>query len=635
MPGPVYQFGDFQLDCGRFELLRNGHSLRVERKPMELLILLASRESQLVVRAEIAQRLWSSEVFVDTEHGINTAIRKLRHLLRDDPEDPQFIQTVTGLGYRFIAPVTTVGTLSSEPVPAVAAPDPDHQPATPEAAARAPRRRRLWIVLSTSVAVFMAILVLTIGPHPLASRLLHRAQPTITSIAVLPLNNLSGDPKQEYFADGMTDELITMLAKYSTLRITSRTSVMQYKGVRRPLPEIARALKVDAILEGSVSQSSNQVHMTLQLIRADADAHIWADSYDRNKNDAAQLPDEAARQVAGYLHKASSVAASNRLVNPAARPLDPAAYDGYLQGRYLLNRRDAASAVPLFRRAVVLDPDYAQGWAGLASGLADFAMASSDPLNGPIPEAKAAAKHAIELDPENGEAWSVLSQIEFNSEWNWKAAEYDLQRAIALSPGDSMPELRYATYLSIVGRYDEAVSHMRHALEMDPLSFFNVRHMGTVLFWARRYDESLQYLHRAQEMEPSLTNLTAAWVSDDYDMKGMHDESVLAQLQSAPSSGPMHWRDRLEHAYRKGGPAAFWKASIVMRQSFPHGPCSGFDSAQMYAKIGDKEETLKALRQALKEHCFAMSTLKANPLFDAFRSDPRFRDLQRQLNLGE
>ena len=613
MPGPVYQFGDFQLDCGRFELLRNGHSLRVERKPMELLILLASREGQLVSRAEIAQRLWSSEVFVDTEHGINTAVRKLRHLLRDDPEDPQFIQTVTGLGYRFIAPVTTVGTLSSEPVPAVAAPGPDHQPATPEAAARAPGRLRLWIVLSTSVAVFMAILVLTIGPHPLASRLLHRAQPTITSIAVLPLNNLSGDPKQEYFADGMTDELITMLAKYSTLRITSRTSVMQYKGEHKPLPEIARALNVDVILEGSVSQSNNQVHMTLQLIRADADAHLWADSYDRNKKDAAQLPDEAARQVAGYLHKASSVAASNRLVNPAARPLDPAAYDGYLQGRYLLNRRDAAGAVPLFRRAVVLDPGYAHGWAGLAAGLADLAMDASDPLNGPIPEAKAAAKHALELDPENGEAWAVLGQIEFNSEWNWKAAEYDLQRAIAFSPGDSITELRYATYLSLVGRHDEAVSHMRHALEMDPLSFFNVRHMGSVLFWARRYDESLQYLHRAQEMEPGLMNLTAHWVSDDYDMKGMHDEAVLAQLQEIPPSGPMHWHDRLELAYRKGGPAAFWKAAITMQQSFPHKPCSGFGIAQMDAKIGDKRGNAQGVASGFERTVLRHFNLECQP----------------------
>ena len=634
MSSPIYEFGEFRLDCGAFELLRNGRSVRVERKPMELLILLASRPGQLVGRTEIAGRLWSSEVFVDTEHGINTAVRKLRHLLRDDPENPQFIQTVTGLGYRFIAPVTTIGPSPAVSIPASAHPDSDHQPSTPELVKRATEPRRLWIVLSAS-AVCVAVLVLTIGPHRLASRLPYRAQPAITSIAVLPLNNLSGDPKQEYFADGVTDELITMLAKDSTLRITSRTSVMQYKGVHKPLPEIARALKVDAILEGSVSQSTDQVHMTLQLIRADADVHLWADSYDRNKKDAAQLPDEAARQVAGYLHKASSFGASNRLAAAAARPLDPAAYDGYLQGRYLLNRRDAVGAVPLFRRAVVLDPGYAHGWAGLASGLADSAMASSDPLNGPIPEAKAAAKHAIELDPENGEAWSVLGQIEFNSEWNWKAAEYDLRRAVALSPGDSITELRYATYLSIVGRYDEAVSHMRHALEMDPLSFFNVRHMGTILFWARRYDESLQYLHRAQEMEPNLMGLTAYWESHDYAMKGMYDEAVLAQLKSAPNSAPMHWHDRLEKEYRKSGPTAFWKESIVMWRSFPHTPCSEFDIAQIYAKMGDKDETLNALDQALKEHCFAMATLKANPLFDPFRSDSRFKGLQGQLNLGQ
>jgi tetratricopeptide (TPR) repeat protein len=245
------------------------------------------------------------------------------------------------------------------------------------------------------------------------------------------------------------------------------------------------------------------------------------------------------------------------------------------------------------------------------------------------------AKHAIELDPENGEAWSVLGQIAFNSEWDWKTAEYDLQRAIALSPSDSTTELRYATFLSIVGRHDEAVSHMRRALELDPMSFFNVRHMGTVLYWARRYDESLQYLRRAQEMESDLIGFATYWSSQDYEMKGMHDQAVLAELQNAPSFDPMHWHDRLEKAYREGGPQASWKASIRRSQASPHTACSGFEIASFHARIGDKEGTITDLRQALEERCFLVATLNADPLFDGFRSDPRFKDMLKQLNLGE
>jgi TolB-like protein/DNA-binding winged helix-turn-helix (wHTH) protein len=251
---------------------------------MELLILLASREGQLVTRSEIAERLWASEVFVDTEHGINTAIRKLRYLLRDDPDNPQFIQTVIGRGYRFIAPITAVQKPSPEAVrPGTASMDPGQpkEAISAEALTGAPTlptpnpRYPVWIGLTALAALLITVPVVTLGAHPLGERLLHRnPQPVISSLAVLPLDNLSGDSSQEYFADGMTDELITMLAKESNLRIVSRTSVMQYRGARRPLPEIARALHADAILEGSVSRSADQVHMNLQLIRADTDSHL-------------------------------------------------------------------------------------------------------------------------------------------------------------------------------------------------------------------------------------------------------------------------------------------------------------------------------------------------------------------------
>ncbi len=313
----VFEFGGFRLDCGRFELLRDGRSLRLEHKPMELLILLAGSEGRVVTRAEIAKRLWSSDVFVDTEHGINTAIRKIRYILRDDPDSLRFIQTVPAMGYRFVVSVTHLNperieienVAPSSPAISTDSPAPRIPDSLPVGAQPQPEspiavignqnnQRRFWIAIGI-VAVLLVATAISVGPKPLVSRLLNRnAHPPITSIAVLPLDNLSGDSSQEYFADGITDELITMLAKESNLRVVSRTSVMQYKNARRPLPEIARALHVDGILEGSVSRTNDHVHLTLQLIRADTDAHFWANSYDRTPNDAATLPGEAAREIA-------------------------------------------------------------------------------------------------------------------------------------------------------------------------------------------------------------------------------------------------------------------------------------------------------------------------------------------------
>ena len=373
---------------------------------MELLMLLASREGQLVTRSEIAARLWESEVFVDTEHGINTAIRKLRYLLRDDPDNPKFIQTVIGMGYRFIAPVTAVQTPSSEAVPPEAA---SMEPAAPdpiqpkeailaEALTGAPTlpspspRYPAWVGLTALAALLITIPIVTLGAHPLGERLLHgNPQPVISSLAVLPLENLSGDSSQDYFADGMTDELITMLAKESSLRIVSRTSVMQYRGARRPLPEIARALHADAILEGSVSRSAHQVHMNLQLIRADTDSHLWADSYQRDANDVA-LPDEAAKAIANQLHRAVPVVKANRYVSPAA-------HDAYLHGNYLWFGDHMEESGAWFQKAIDLQPDYALAWAGLADYYGEgIATSVLDPRTSTVPEEQA-AQRALELDP--------------------------------------------------------------------------------------------------------------------------------------------------------------------------------------------------------------------------------------------
>jgi TolB-like protein/DNA-binding winged helix-turn-helix (wHTH) protein len=361
----VYRFGDFSLDCGKFELCRKGHRLKLERKPLELLVVLVTKHGQVVTRDEIAGCLWQREVFVDIEHGINTAIRKIRQILDDSSDLPQFVQTISGSGYRFIAPVTAVEPEVTEPTqpsgdPVDLPPPPPEVSATPVIPSAGKPHHRVWLVTALCASVLVVTSILTLGPHPLAARFLDRnTHAAIASLAVLPLDNLSGDPDEEYFADGMTDELTTMLAKDSTLRIVSRTSAMQFKGAHRSLPEIARALSVDAILEGSISRSGNQVHMTLQLVRGDTDSHQWAESYDRDTNDvAARCPTLRPEPFAARLNSSTPPHANARYINPEA-------HDAYLRGHYhwVVGRNEDAGRY--YRQAVDIQPDYALGWTGL------------------------------------------------------------------------------------------------------------------------------------------------------------------------------------------------------------------------------------------------------------------------------
>src|SRR6202789_317212 len=346
----VYEFGGFRLDSGRFELSRAGRSVKLERKPMELLILLAARGGNLITRTEIAERLWGNEVFVDTEHGINTAIRKIRYVLGDDSEEPRFVQTVMGKGYRFVGPVVAVQAAPAEGPATLSkawSPPKDDVPASsvplelPGAdAAPVPHHPRLLIWIAASTVLALLIVGISLRAR---SRKSYALKPGITSLAVLPLDNLSGDSGQNYFADGMTDELTTMLAKNSTLRITSRTSAMQYKGAHRPLREIAQALGVDGILEGSVERSGDKVHMTIQLIQAASDTHLWAESYDRNANDVITLPTEAAQAIAKRLNTTAVGLAPARYVNPEA-------HDACLRGKFFLYT-NGSGAGPYFKKA--------------------------------------------------------------------------------------------------------------------------------------------------------------------------------------------------------------------------------------------------------------------------------------------
>ena len=444
VPFAVYQFGEFSLHCGKFELCRKGRRLKLERKPLELLVLLVTKHGQVVTRDEIAGCLWEREVFVDIEHGINTAIRKIRQTLGDSSDLPQFVQTISGSGYRFIASVAAVEPDVTEQTrsPDFAIEPPSGSPEISAALAvpsSVKPRRKLWLAVALFASAVVTTSIFILGPHRLAARYLHRdSRAAIHSLAVLPLDNLSGDPSQGYFADGMTDELTTEIARIPNLRVVSRTSVMADNGSRRALPDIARQLDVDAIVEGSIVRSGDRIRITAQLIDARTDRHLWAQSFEGSASDVLSLQDSVAQQIATQARLV--------LAAPSPRaPVNPAAHDAYLRGRYFFNKQDFRRSIESFQRAIALDPGYASAYAGYASALDSATTFDIDTPEHLMPKAVAAAQRAIQIDSQNGEAYTELGSIQTIYQWDWAAAEQNLLRGISLNPNDSIAEFKYAT----------------------------------------------------------------------------------------------------------------------------------------------------------------------------------------------
>jgi TolB-like protein/DNA-binding winged helix-turn-helix (wHTH) protein len=647
----VFEFDGFTLDCDRFELLRAGRSVKLERIPMELLILLARRNGHLVTRAEIAEHLWDKEVFVDTEHGINTAIRKIRQVLRDDPEQSRFVQTVTGKGYRFIGSIVEVRSsvsadesqLSSaahnrrigDATAASASPGafPIQEPVAdraelPSESEEQPSRKpRLRYWLAATAVLALLVVVLGLGARGLRDRSLDRAaKPKISSLAVLPLDNLSGDSAQDYFADGMTDELTTMLAKNSTLRIVSRTSVMQYKGAHRPLPEIARALGVDGILEGSVSRNGDKVHMTIQLIAAPSDTHVWAESYDRNANDVVSLPREAAQTIAKRLNSAMLQPTSLRYVNPEA-------HDAYLRGRYIWYSGSNEEAGKYFRKATELQPDYALGWTGLAGYYGAGAMGGDLNPKDAIPQTEGAANKAIELDDSLPEAHLMLSGAMF-LKWDWARADQEIARAIELNPRFAEAYHLRSKMDTALGRNEEAIESEKKAMELDP--FQRPFAMGLAYFTVRQYDAAINDVRQRLETQPDEAGLH--WIlCESYRRKGELKEAAqewekIMQLMGDQGEGIS--ATTIRRAFEKGG----YKAVLLQNVSYlKHKSATQYvspvDIALQYAQLGDKEKTLSLLEDGYRQRSPLLLWIQTDPAYDFLHGEERYRSIIKGIGL--
>ena len=636
----VLRFDGFELDVRAGELRKAGVKVRLQGQPIQVLAALLNSAGELVTREELRAQVWPAETFVDFDHSLHNAIAKLRETLGDSAGTPRYIETLPRRGYRFIGTVERIGV--EEPLPsAPTAPSPSlsptPSPATPAVRVRS-RRRAIFIAGLLMMLAIAAVLVLL-------PALSHRAAatPSVRSIAVLPLANFSGDPAQEFFVDGMTDELITDLAKIGALRVVSRTSVMRYKGTKKGLPEIARELNVDGIVEGSVMRSGQRVRITAQLLYGPTDKHLWAETYDRDLGDVLSLQSDVAQAIAQQVRAQLTPQQQARF--EAARPVNPQAYDAYLKGRYYLSN-EFTMAQPLqmaktyFEEAVRKDPGFAPAYAGLADAYLYLAIFRQMSPESAYRSAEEADGHALALDDSIGEIHDTLAVLSWRYNWDWDAAERELNLAIALAPSYICAHEDRAEYLAFRGRRSEAEAEMTKIRAFDT-SFASILTEAGVDYQLRDFDRLVETSRRGVALSPNEW-LEHFYLGVGYEGTGKQLESV-AEYQKAVelSGGDQDATAALAHAYAGVGRRA--EAQKILRDALRNSEqgsakvnVSPYFIATLYASLGDKDTAFEFLEKAYREKSVDISWhLKADLRIDNLRSDPRYQSLLSRVGLKD
>src|SRR5580692_4179060 len=615
------RFGVFDVDVRAGELRKHGLRVRLQEQHFQILAMLLEHPGQVVTREELQKKLWPADTFVDFDHGLNKAVNKIRDALGDSAESPRFVETVARRGYRFLAEVKAADAAPGQsphvappPVPAAETRDRPDLAVTPAAT----KNRAPSLAWKMAVFVPLALIVFFTG-WKLHSR--NYPATVIHSLAVLPLESLSNDASQDYFADGMTDELISDLGQLSALRVISRTSVMGYKHAHKPLPQIARELNVDAIVEGTVLRSGDRVRITAQLIDATADKHLWSQSYEGELKDTLALQNQVARAIADQIR--IKLNPQEQAALKIARVVNPEAYESYLKGRYFWNKRTPDSlkvALAYFNQAIDEDPNYAQAYSGLADTYAllgdwQYAVMTSKEA---FPRAKAAAIKALELDSTLSDAHNSLAFCFDAFDWDLESAGKEFQRSIELNPGYATAHHWYAWHLSLLGRFDEALEEMRKAKNLDPLSLIINADLAELLVIAHFYDESIVQSRATIEMDP---NFALA-----------HNQLAQAELQKAVelSGGSPTCVANLARAYASSGKTSeAVKLLGDLKNHSNRGYSDASEVAVVYAALGDKDQAMHWLEIGYEERFNPGVLLR--PGFDPLRSDQRFQDLLRRI----
>jgi TolB-like protein/DNA-binding winged helix-turn-helix (wHTH) protein/Tfp pilus assembly protein PilF len=663
----VIRFGAYEVDLRSAELRKHGIRIKLQERPFLVLSLLLRQPGRVFTREELRTELWPSDTFVDFDHGISSAVNKLREALCDEAANPRFIETVGRRGYRFIAPVTLsdpllrtkqekpgelglagVGIATQQELRAPI----ENGSSPPSSGGSVPSSRRgvfLLALLATLVVIAGVVISMqlrTKRPGPLSE--LNPAAPSlpIRSIAVLPLENLTGDPGQQYFADGITDALITSLAQIESLRVISRTSAMHYQGSRKTLPEIAKELDVDAVVEGSVVRSAKRIRIDVQLIQASTDRHLWAKNYERDVQDVLVLQGDVARAIASEVQIQLTPKENARLGN--LRAINTEAYEAYLKGRHIMTRgglKDVQNAIDYFQFGLAKDPNNALLYTGLADA---YIHRMSDVHQSPveaITKARAATMKALELDDSLAEAHTSLASIKLFYDWDWAGAEVELKRAMELNPGYAQAYRMYGGYLTIVGRHSEALPYFENAHRLDPLFERNYMAEGFSYFMAHKYDEAIEHYRKAFEIEPDpmayfglVLALAekgdyAAAISEGKKAIKLNDSPLLltslasAYARAGRRADSNRILQRLEEISKHQGPAPPWHGA-------PTPYVCPYEVAGVYAQLGDKNRAFKWLDKARRSRS-CMYYLRQDPRLDSIHSDPRFQDLLTKMKFPQ
>ena len=638
----LYEFGAFCLDPAEHTLLRDGQPIPLRPKVYDLLVVLVENRGHLVDKEQLMSSVWAEE-FVE-EGNINKNISMLRQALGESGGGTKFIETVPKRGYRFVAEVREVNDNRQAELLTQAAARPTHEhqpprenheqslPLPPLMQSQVKRFNKHWIAL-----VGVPLLVLAAIVYVALTRQRSRsATPAVRSIVVLPFQNLSGDASQDYLVDGVTDALIGDLAQIGALRVISRTSAMHYKGTNKSLPEIAKELNVDAVVEGTVQRSGERVHVRAQLIHAASDSHLWAADYDRDSRDILDLQSEVARAIASEV-SIKITPAEQRLLVPK-RTIARAAIDNYLQGRYFWNRRteeDMRKAIGYFEAAISADANYAQAYAGLADSYNQLGTV----MIGVMPPSEArrtgeiAARKGLEIDNEVAEAHAALAYENFFN-WNWASAEEEFKRSIQLNPNYASAHSHFALYLVARERIDEAVAETNRAQELDPLSLSISASRGFLLMNARRYEEAIEQERRVIAIDPN--HYQAHWflaltylANQQIDQAIATSEKAVAISNRAPAALGV-----LGMAYgaagRKGEANQILNELLQLAKQRYVSPMT---FVYVYTGLGNKDQSFAWLEKAHQERSNGIAFFKVSPTVDQLRSDPRFADLLKRIGL--
>lgn len=608
--------GDFRI--GRWIIQPQLHTIslgaqviNVEPKAMQVLVCLAGQTEEVVTKERLIREVWT-DIFV-TDDVLTRCISELRKAFNDDPKDPRVIQTIPRVGYRLIAPV---------------------QSATDEAVPGRQRTRGLLVTLAGALALALLLFASNVGG---VRRWLWRpgSAPKIQSLVVLPLENLSRDPEQDYFADGMTEELITELTKISALHVISRRSAIYYKGTKKTLPQIAQELGVDGVIEGTVQRSGDRVRVSAQLVEGRTDHHLWADTYDRDLHDVLALEGEVARTIAHEIQLKLTPEENARLVH--GRPVSTEAYEAYLKGLYYWNRlseQDLRKSIDYFQQAIRLAPDFAPAYSGLAFSYTLLASQEFVAPQDAYPKAKELARKALELDENLADAHAALGFVLCYSDWNWSEAETEFRRAIELEPNAERGHHVYSVYLNDMGRNEEAIAEIKKTLEADPLSVLARWNLGYFYITSGQPERAAEEFRRILEIAPGPDAHQGLGMA--YTLEHRLDDAIAELQEAVKLSEDNTWcKASLGYAYAMAGKRiAALKVVDDLKQTSKRKYVSAYLIAMVYAGIGDKAPAFQWLETALRQRDDQLPALKVDPFLAPLRPDARFADLLRRIGLA-